>query len=40
MGFEEEAIDEQLGIKVGSNDGISVGRMLLNGVGFKLRFTE
>jgi hypothetical protein len=40
VGFEEEAIDEQLGIKVGSNDGISVGRMLLNGVGFKLRLTE
>lgn len=40
VGFEEEAIDEQLGVEVGSNDGISVGRMLLNGIGFKLRLTE
>jgi hypothetical protein len=38
--FEEEAIDEQLGVKVGSKDGISVGRMLLNGVVFKLRLTD
>lgn len=33
-----ETIDEQLGVKVGSKDGISFGRMLLNGV--KLRLTE
>ena len=35
-----ETIDEQLGVKVGSKDGISFGRMLLNAVGFKLRLTE
>lgn len=41
VGFEEEAfLDEHLGVEVGSNEGIAVGRMLVNGDGFKLGLTE